>query len=56
MSFRNVYFKEQFFLATSLGPANVLALTITIEMCVFLCSNKNEISFVFLLKALLLFE
>ena len=35
---------------------NVLALTVRIGMCLFLCLNKNEMPFVFLLKALLHFR
>ena len=56
MSLRNTYLEEQLFVPAFLGPTDVLALTITAEMCVFICSNKNEISFAFLLKALLHFE
>ena len=56
MLFRKTCFKEQLSVIASVGHENVLALTIRIEMCVFLCFNKSEISFVFLLKALLSFE
>ena len=56
MFFRNTCFKEQLSVIASVGRENVLALTIRIEMCVFLCLNKSEISLVFLLKALLNFE
>ena len=38
-------------MVASVGRENVLTLTITVGMCVFLCSNKNEISFNFLLRA-----
>ena len=55
MFFRNTYFKEQLSVAAFVGRENVLALTTRIEMCVFICSNKSEISFIFFLKVLLLF-
>ena len=56
MFFRNTCFKEQVPVIASVGREDVLALTVRIEMCVFLCLNKSEILFVFLPKALLNFE
>ena len=55
MFFRKTCFKEQVSVAVFVGRENVLALTIRIGMYVFLYSNKSEISFILLLKALLHF-
>ena len=55
MFFRNTCFKEQVPVIASVGREDVLALTVRIEMCVFLCLNKSEI-FDFLLKTLLNFK
>ena len=43
-------------MAAFVARENVLALTIRVGMCVFLSSNKNGMSFAFLLKALLYFK
>ena len=55
MFFRNTCFKEQVPVVASVGREDVLALTVRIEMCVFLCLNKSEI-FDILLKTLLNFK
>ena len=42
MFFRNAFFKEQLSVVASVRRENILALTIRIGMCVFLCSNKMK--------------
>ena len=54
--FRSTCYKEQLSVAAFMVPENVLVLTIRIGMRIFLCLNKLEKSFVFLLQALLHFE
>ena len=42
MFFRNTFFKEQLSVVASVRRENILALTIRVGMCVFLCSNKMK--------------